>query len=87
MTEPHVDRMKAVLRNLISYEEVLIPWRLFLRDCLTSIATTAKFMCLENVKVYSMLIVCQSVNTVQLVHVIPPVKIIGQKPDTILVVS
>ena len=34
-----------------------------------------------------MLIVCQSVNTVQLVHVTPPVKIIGQKPDTILVVS
>ena len=36
---------------------------------------------------YGMLIVCQSVNTVQLVYVTPPVKIIGQKPDTILVVS
>ena len=34
-----------------------------------------------------MLIVCHNVNTVQLVHVTPPVKIIGQKPDTILVVS
>ena len=87
MTEPHVDRMKAALHNLISCEEVLIPWRLFLRDCLTSIATTAKFICLENLQVYSMLIVCQSVNTVQLVHVTSPVKILGQKPDIILVVS
>ena len=32
-----------------------------------------------------MLIVCHSVNTVQLVHVTPLVKIIGQKPDIILV--
>ena len=34
-----------------------------------------------------MLIVCQSVNAVQLVHVTPSVKIIGQKPDTTFVVS
>ena len=45
MTEAHVDKMKAVLRNLISCEEVLEdgnPLEALLRDCLTSIATTAR---------------------------------------------
>ena len=54
---------------------------------LCHLRTFAKFIYLKIYIVCDMLIVCQSVNTVQLVHVTSPVKIIGQKPDIILVVS
>ena len=69
--------------------KTLKKFRVILKNIIkSSICAICKIYIPENfVSIYDMLIVCHNVNTVQLVHVTPPVKIIGQKPDTILVVS